>query len=373
MSPSRFSSPSELWRYALCILCPVTRLIVQIMDPKMDSGVTLPDQDAIMDEFDPLKSLPPEEVLGIMDQLLCYEMTWHEGYPLSQTLFTSLHLDRLLPIERQPLHQIRFDKRNSPNGDDILITKVLRAYCLGLAKCCQSVIENIAKERYHEEEDFVSQTFDKYLLSDVDEDSIEAELKNAIDALSKLGLANNIVDAFRTRLWLRLFLVQAFQPDDPAESHTIKMEIWAKAHSFLYVLNDRDISYGIPVPLAFSERVQRYLASNTPPRPMIQTSWTEIYPKWRQMCEDNMEAYRLVASLYYQDSLGISPHSLMVNASLSCWRVRDLLTPISALSGTLRPESHNHLRTRVRSCKVYSFDTMPSSSWYRIKTCCILI
>ena len=39
----------------------------------MDSGYLKPGE-ALEDEYDVLQRLPPEEVLGIMDQLLCYEV-----------------------------------------------------------------------------------------------------------------------------------------------------------------------------------------------------------------------------------------------------------------------------------------------------------
>ena len=39
----------------------------------MDSGYLEPGE-ALEDEYDVLQSLPPEEILGIMDQLLCYEV-----------------------------------------------------------------------------------------------------------------------------------------------------------------------------------------------------------------------------------------------------------------------------------------------------------
>lgn len=44
------------------------------MDPKMDSGFMLPEKDALVDNFDPLNPLLPEEIIGIMDQMLCYEV-----------------------------------------------------------------------------------------------------------------------------------------------------------------------------------------------------------------------------------------------------------------------------------------------------------
>ena len=44
------------------------------MDPKMDSGYVAPGEDNIMDDFDPLTYNLPEEIIALMDQLLCYEV-----------------------------------------------------------------------------------------------------------------------------------------------------------------------------------------------------------------------------------------------------------------------------------------------------------
>ena len=43
------------------------------MDPKMDSGYLQPGE-ALEDEYDVLRKLLPAEVLGIMDQMLCFEV-----------------------------------------------------------------------------------------------------------------------------------------------------------------------------------------------------------------------------------------------------------------------------------------------------------
>ena len=43
------------------------------MDPKMDSGY-LAEGEALEDDYDVLGNLLPEEVIGIMDQMLCYEV-----------------------------------------------------------------------------------------------------------------------------------------------------------------------------------------------------------------------------------------------------------------------------------------------------------
>lgn len=45
----------------------------QIMDPKMDSGY-LAEGESLNDDYDILRALVPEEVIGIMDQMMCFEV-----------------------------------------------------------------------------------------------------------------------------------------------------------------------------------------------------------------------------------------------------------------------------------------------------------
>jgi hypothetical protein len=46
------------------------------MDPKMDSGY-LAQGETLEDDYDVLRELLPEEVVGIMDEMLCYEVCTH--------------------------------------------------------------------------------------------------------------------------------------------------------------------------------------------------------------------------------------------------------------------------------------------------------
>ena len=46
---------------------------MQIMDPKMDSGYLEPGE-TLEDQYDVFRHLLPEEVIGVMDQMLCYEV-----------------------------------------------------------------------------------------------------------------------------------------------------------------------------------------------------------------------------------------------------------------------------------------------------------
>lgn len=45
------------------------------MDPKMDTGF-LAEGETLDDDYDVGRDLLPEEVLGIIDQLLCLEVGW---------------------------------------------------------------------------------------------------------------------------------------------------------------------------------------------------------------------------------------------------------------------------------------------------------
>lgn len=145
---------------------------LQIMDPKMDSGC-MTSGDEFEELYDVSKPLLPEEVLGIIDQLLCHEvstsqksegsksrtpylfsfvqMSWHSGYPLSQTIFTSVYVEAIsMPNPRyiEEAHFLRHANTHDPEEDPML--EVLRAYCIGMLKACGYVNERIKSEHYYE-------------------------------------------------------------------------------------------------------------------------------------------------------------------------------------------------------------------------------
>lgn len=74
-------------------------------------------------------------------------MAWHMGHPLSQTLFTSIYLDKLLYPAPRTMEDARFDRVSSESP---LISLVLRAYCLALVKACDLVHSRIVTEYYFE-------------------------------------------------------------------------------------------------------------------------------------------------------------------------------------------------------------------------------
>lgn len=77
-------------------------------------------------------------------------MTWHDGFPLTQCLFASSYIDRILCKDAKSFEEAGFHEGASiPDGNDLLHT-ILRAYCLALIKTCHFVHARITRERYFE-------------------------------------------------------------------------------------------------------------------------------------------------------------------------------------------------------------------------------
>jgi N-alpha-acetyltransferase 35, NatC auxiliary subunit len=78
------------------------------------------------------------------------QMAWHSGHPLSQTLFTSVYIDRLLSLEPGTLEEATFYRTDDAPHDDSLLHAVLRPFCLGLIKTCDFVHERICDGTFYE-------------------------------------------------------------------------------------------------------------------------------------------------------------------------------------------------------------------------------
>ena len=138
----------------------------------MDSGHLRPGE-TLDDDYDVLRVLLPGEVIGIMDQLICFEvgpcsfgvsfasdlsdadfrprqMAWHMGHPLSQSVFSSFYIDKLLWPEPKTLEEVRFDREGKSGDGNPIVHLVLRAYCVALIKACGFVYHTICSQHFHE-------------------------------------------------------------------------------------------------------------------------------------------------------------------------------------------------------------------------------
>ncbi|EEH43449.2 uncharacterized protein PADG_08374 [Paracoccidioides brasiliensis Pb18] len=281
------------------------------MDEKMDSGYLAPGE-TLDDDYDVLSDLLPEEVVGITDQLLCQEVAWHIGHPLSQTLFTSIYLDRLLWPVPQTLDEARFDRVDGrgtgkggegEGGDctggskkerwDGLVGLVLRAYCLALIKACDRVISKVSSEYYHEDEDFVTQLYNRSFLADVDSSRIQAVLTDALNWLEtqKGAIDDTVREALTARLIFRAELLRALDMDNaPVKMRT--SQHFLKSLAQLSLL-EKSVVVGRPVPEAFSLKIQRRLASTVPPRPMVEIRLADAMAHMKRFCRDAVDALQI--------------------------------------------------------------------------------
>ncbi|KAL1602502.1 N-alpha-acetyltransferase, non-catalitic subunit [Paraconiothyrium brasiliense] len=263
---------------------------IEIMDPKMDSGF-LQTGETLEDDFDPLAPVLPEELIGIMDQLLSYEMAWHTGYPLSQTLFTSVYIDRLLFPEPKTVPQAQFYRGNI--ADDKrpgTLLDVLRAYCLAVIKGCDYVIAKIMARDYFEEEDFATHTYNRVLFVQVPIDVFLRELDASIEMIedSDLKIEDELRLAIIARLHFRKSFLCALDPECPLE---LLSNFWPPVLPHIDKINDTH-HLGKTVPGSFSTKIQRRLASTVPPRPIVEVEFKDALQTLKQLCADCEEATR---------------------------------------------------------------------------------
>ncbi|KAE8383437.1 Mak10 subunit, NatC N-terminal acetyltransferase-domain-containing protein [Aspergillus bertholletiae] len=282
---------------------------LEIMDSKMDSGYLGPGQNdvqALEDDYDTTRELAPELVIGIMDELLCHEMAWHMGHPLSQTLFTSLYLDKLLWPIPKTLEEAHFCRPGSTTNKEEpgMVHLVLRAYCLALIKCCDFVHARVINEYFYEEEDFVTQLYNRSLLSQFDPEYFRSLLDRAISWVNEQGdsIGGKLKEAISCRLAFRRdFLLSLDQDLDVIQSRSASH--FSSCLSRLDPIMD-SASLGRSVPEAFSWKIQRKLASTVPPRPMVKISVEDALAHLKRLCQDAID---LLDVLDYS-----GPHNLKV-------------------------------------------------------------
>ncbi|UKZ80464.1 hypothetical protein TrVFT333_008225 [Trichoderma virens FT-333] len=272
---------------------------LEIMDPKMDSGCSTTDAE-VEHLYDVSRPLLPEEVLGIIDQLLCHEMSWHLGYPLSQTLFTSFYIEALSMPDPRSIQEATFIRNGGHDPDEQPMLQVLRAYCLGMLKSCGYVNERIKSEHYYEEEDFVTNTYNRTLMANLPTSAIRDVLIEAMAALkSQRGsVPDNLVDALLLRLELRHIFLDAVECPKHMKEPDLAKKPWREGLAILPALN-KSHSLASPVDEAFSAKLQRKLASTMPPRPIVQLEFDVAFGHLKGLFEDGLE---LIDVLHYRDS-----------------------------------------------------------------------
>ncbi|KAL1838197.1 hypothetical protein VTJ49DRAFT_2954 [Mycothermus thermophilus] len=272
---------------------------LEIMDPKMDSGCLAPGE-SLYEDYDVTRPLLPSEVIGIIDQLLSFEVAWHLGYPLSQTLFTSVYIEKMVQLSPQNLEDADFIKDRPAGSPRDPMHTVLRAYCLGLLKSCHYVNERIKQEHSYEEEDFVTNTYSRSLLENLDRDMIREEIMAARKVIDDMKgeLTDEVAHALGFRLELRTAFLRAIELSELRTNSDSLSVPWYQMQGVWESIN-KSRSLGTPVPDAFSAKIQRRLASTMPPRPIVQPTPEEAHENFKRMIADGI---RVVNVLNYSDS-----------------------------------------------------------------------
>lgn len=234
-------------------------------------------------------------------------MAWHLGYPLSQTLLTSVYVEALMKRPTPNLAEVQFAGDLNSEEKQPKLLFVLRAYCIGMLKGCYLVNELVKDDLYYEEEDFVTNTYDRNLLCDVPLTDVNNLLREARSDLRGMGSADvtkDIALALDSRLELRIAFLRALELSNlrKANPDSLKMP-WLQLQGLMELVNQHH-DLGKPVPGAFSTKLQRRLASTMPPRPIVHLSFEDTYDHFKRLFKDGKDALDV---LKYSD-----PQSLLV-------------------------------------------------------------
>lgn len=116
--------------------------------------------------FDPLALLLPQEVCWLIDRSFACEVRlstylfdvfvsfilqveWHAGNPLSQTVFTMLHVHHLAAINPEYIPAGKLPPQDLRRPSE-LVTLVLRAAIFGLLKSCDLAWRILAQDRTYD-------------------------------------------------------------------------------------------------------------------------------------------------------------------------------------------------------------------------------
>lgn len=241
-------------------------------------------------------------------------MAWHMGYPLSQSLFTSYHIDQILWPNPKTLDKAKFDRHGEARLASTWLHVVYRAYCLAVIKCCDYVHRRIGAEHYYEvcsqnkaqliaapqsyvnvtqEEDFVSNLYNRNFLSHFNEAGIQKLLDEALGYTERQA---SIEEATRyaivTRLNLRRRMLDAVASDLDLSKNS-QTQKWMQCTALLPKLREsRPVAK--PVKEAFSIKIQRRMASSVPPRPMVDIDFEDAHTFLRHLCRDAADVYNVI-------------------------------------------------------------------------------
>jgi hypothetical protein len=157
-----------------------------------------------------------------------------------------------------------------------------------------------------QEEDFVTNTYDRSLLYEIPTQAIKGLLQDALTKLRVMSadLPQNICTALEARLELRIAFLNAIDLSEimNASSQSLKLP-WTQMRGLIDHI-EKQHALAKPVTEAFSTKLQRKLASTMPPRPMVKLRFEECIAHFKRFSQNGNEVTDV---LQYTD-----PQSLLV-------------------------------------------------------------
>ncbi|XP_031483391.1 uncharacterized protein LOC116252912 isoform X2 [Nymphaea colorata] len=290
---------------------------LEIMDPKMDSGMETCGYRSIEEAIDcgaaPIpfssdRTVDIQCMIDVMDHLLACEASWHKGHSLAQTVFSCIYL-------------LRF-QRTSSNA-------LLHSYCRMVRTTCHAILSVVSDARTHEEEDLFIMAFGLSLKEEGDEkclsmlSAVEETVcrqlrackallskKKAIEDVEPLqanpdleeGYCRAVLCRLRFRKHLHHVLTCLRKPQgrglELARKHIasclLELAAMRESSGFLvcnaYVtsqvnIEDRTTASGCP-PAGFDANLNARLSAPTPPRAIKILSWTKTLEYFEKLLQD---------------------------------------------------------------------------------------
>ncbi len=264
---------------------------LEIMDPKMDSGVLTDafDQDGPCDV-----DLPAGDIVNLMDQILASEMTWHSGSALLQTVYASKHIITLLLQYQQSksIDEVRFQI-----GDDCvdLLNHVLKPYIFATIKACDILRQELQCGNLYEDEDVSTYAFELSLLEEIEVNEVKTVLFGAVEWLESARhtypqeITPKAFEALSCRLLFRVAFLEAFDYEYGAKQAVLKecLNLLSTIEASTYTETKIDTN------TFFTISIQRKLASTVPPRPMVRMETVEAFHFVRRLLEDSNNIFNI--------------------------------------------------------------------------------
>ncbi|KAH7928162.1 Mak10-domain-containing protein [Leucogyrophana mollusca] len=235
----------------------------EIGEPRFDSGMST-GEDATL-SFNPLTPMLPEEICWILDRSLACEMEWHTGYTLSQTVFSFLYVHHLRDIDPDFISGDRAQRTDESPRE--LVTVVLRAWILGLLKCCDLAWREMNKGNIFDAEDWQSEKCDIPIAEAFPVKYVTMKLDEACHwLLSSYRVQSPWQEAIIHRLTLRKTLLELLELQ-LSHGYSKLSPLVDTARSLLQGIRSntlRDPPLGSPAYLAFDPQFARRLVSYVP-------------------------------------------------------------------------------------------------------------